>query len=350
MRNTKSLPLVVIATPVYNGAPFLAEAMKCVQEQTYPNLVHCVLDNASTDETASIIASYTAGQQVPIICSRNAQTIPIVENWNSVLRLVPRDARYFRLLPADDLMTSTCIEKMVGLGERWPDVGIIGCQEWLGERLVGDGLPTEIEVFDGRAILRGALLNKIHGSPPHLHCLYRIPARGLPDPFYLQQFKGAPVMSSDMDAAMSALSRSKFGFVHEPLVFTQIHSNSVTEKIVSPARMKLLADLQLIDRWGPSAFDTEKDYRMCRKRHLQFYYRHLLLWQVTRQSTLLKQHREWLRLASALPSTVDYVMAVAEWPGKRTAQYAARIAFHLGVSAQRQLCRALNCFLVKPLR
>jgi glycosyltransferase involved in cell wall biosynthesis len=329
MPTVKSLPLVVIATPVYNGAPFLAEAMKCVQEQTYPNLVHCVLDNASTDETASIIANYR-GKQVPIICARNEQTISIVKNWNSVLRLIPREARYFRVLCADDLMTSTCIEKMVSVGERSPEVGIIGCQEWLGQRRVGDGLPKETEVFDGRAILRGALLNRIHGSPPHSHCLYRVPARGVPDPFYLEEYYGAPVMSSDMDAVMSALSRGQLGFVHECLVFTRLHKNSQTEKIISPARMKLFADLQLIDRWGPKAFDSEKGYQMCRKRHLRFYYRHLLLLQATRQSALVKQHREWLRRASALPSPVDYAMAVAEWPWKRAAQYAARIAPHLG--------------------
>ena len=227
-------------------------------------------------------------------------------------------------------MTSTCIEKMVSVGERWPEVDIIGCQEWLGQRLVGDGLPKEIEVFDGRAILRGALLNRIDGSPPHSHCLYRIPARGLPDPFYLEEYYGVPVMSSDMDAAMSALSRSKFGFVHEPLVFTRLHSNSATEKIVSPTRMKLFADLQLVDRWGPTAFDSEKGYQMCRTRHLRFYYRHLLLLQATRQWALVKQHREWLRRASALPSAVDYAMAVAEWPWKRAARYAARIARQLG--------------------
>ena len=41
------LPTVAVVTPVYNGAKFLREAMLSVQAQTYPNLVHFVLDNAS---------------------------------------------------------------------------------------------------------------------------------------------------------------------------------------------------------------------------------------------------------------------------------------------------------------
>ena len=342
MPTVKPLPLVVIATPVYNGAPFLTEAMACVQEQTYQNLVHCILDNASGDETFSIIANHRNGR-VPVICRRNDQTIPMADNWNSVVRLIPRGASYFRLLPADDLMASTCIEKMVSVGERWPDVGIVGCQEWLGERLVGDGLPTDVEVFDGRTILRGALLNKLRGSPPHLHCLFRIPASGNPDPFYAREYNGAPLMSGDMDAAMGALSRKNFGFVHEPLVFTRLHSNSVTEQRVAPTRMKLLADLQLIDRWGPRAFDSEKEFQACRKRHLRFYYRHLLLWQITQQPALAKRHREWLRRASALPSTADYVMAIIEWLAKQTVLCAARRAASLGLSIPVRVLRRGFC-------
>lgn len=150
-------------------------------------------------------------------------------------------------------------------------------------------------------------------------------------------------MSGDMDAAMGALSRTNFGFVHEPLVFTRLHSNSVTEQRVAPTRMKLLADLQLIDRWGPRAFDSEKEFQACRKRHLRFYYRHLLLWQITQQPALAKRHREWLRRASALPSTADYVMAIIEWLAKQTVLSAARIAASLGLSIPVRVLRRGFC-------
>ncbi len=50
-----SQPPVAVVTPVLNGEEFLAETMDSVQAQTYPNLVHIVLDNASTDATAQIV-------------------------------------------------------------------------------------------------------------------------------------------------------------------------------------------------------------------------------------------------------------------------------------------------------
>src|ERR1700731_169502 len=57
MARTNDPPLVAITTPVYNGERYLGETMACVQAQTYPNLVHLVVDNASTDRSAEIIDS-----------------------------------------------------------------------------------------------------------------------------------------------------------------------------------------------------------------------------------------------------------------------------------------------------
>ena len=66
VQSQEKTPLVAILTPVYNWASFLAETMACVQAQTYPNLVHIVLDNASTDATPEIINRYSGGR-VPIL-------------------------------------------------------------------------------------------------------------------------------------------------------------------------------------------------------------------------------------------------------------------------------------------
>ena len=51
-------PLVAVITPVYNGAKHVEDALSAVQAQTYRPLVHCIVDNASTDATPDIIARY----------------------------------------------------------------------------------------------------------------------------------------------------------------------------------------------------------------------------------------------------------------------------------------------------
>lgn len=324
-------PLVAIATPVYNGAPFLAETMACVQAQTYPNIVHCVLDNASTDATPDIIARFADGR-VPLMVARNAKTLSMLDNWNAVLRLVPRKAAYFRILPADDLILSQGIEKMVAMGERHKDVDIIGCQEWANETLLGAELPRDRDVFDGRAIVRGSLLNAIHGFP-HLHCIYRKRPGPMPEAFYDTEFHGTRLLSIDMDAAMRVLCKSPYAYVHEPLVITRLHEASVTSTLATPNHLKMWSELQLIDRWGPQVFDSEAEYQKCRKRHLRFYYRYLLLWRARRQLTLLEQHLDWLAKASALPTPLDYARAVAEWPFLRLARVSRSLSVRFGLPA-----------------
>lgn len=53
MSNDKSLPLVSIVTPVYNGARFLPELIESVRAQTYPHIEHIVIDDGSSDGGAT---------------------------------------------------------------------------------------------------------------------------------------------------------------------------------------------------------------------------------------------------------------------------------------------------------
>lgn len=52
----KGRPLVSIVTCVYNGEATLQRAMDSVRKQTYPNIEYVVVNGASTDGTADIIA------------------------------------------------------------------------------------------------------------------------------------------------------------------------------------------------------------------------------------------------------------------------------------------------------
>ena len=305
-------PLVAIVTPVLNGDRFLAETMACVQAQTYPNLVHCLLDNASIDRTADIIAGQSGGR-VPIIAARNAKTLPMHENWNAALSLMPPSAAYFRVLPADDLMMPTCIEKMVTLGEHNLGVGVIGCQEYIDDRPIASGLPTDQTVFPGAMVVRESLRGRIRGFP-HAHCLFRRQPDESFDQFYTLEYYGTRILATDIDAVMRILSTSDYGCVQEPLVITRTHGNSVSSTDRGPNALQLWSDLQLIDAWGPRVFADAQEYKSCRRAHLLFYYRHLLLWKALGRRALLEQHRGWLARAAALPTPLDLIHAVVEWP------------------------------------
>ena len=75
-QTVEKLPLVAVITPVYNGGKYLLEIMNCAQTQSFPNLVHVVLDNASSDNTAEIISLFSTSK-VPVLAHRNPSTLPV---------------------------------------------------------------------------------------------------------------------------------------------------------------------------------------------------------------------------------------------------------------------------------
>ncbi len=55
-----SLPLVSVAVPTYNHAPFLTACLESVRAQTYPRLELLVVDDGSTDDTLAIAERFAA--------------------------------------------------------------------------------------------------------------------------------------------------------------------------------------------------------------------------------------------------------------------------------------------------
>ncbi len=225
MTNSQSpLPLVAIVTPVYNGGKYLADTMACVQALDYPRLVHVVLDNASTDSTPTIISNYLNGR-VPLLVARNDTTIPIIDNFNAALKLVPKEAKYFRLLCADDTMVPQAIARAVEVAERDPDIGIVGCQ-CRAATLRGATLPTDRNIFDGREVARGLLLSQndvLHGT----QVLVRRTKLDSKSAFYDTAFFGA----SDTDANFRICLEGKFGFVHEELATWRQHEFEICSSL-----------------------------------------------------------------------------------------------------------------------
>ena len=49
---------VTIFTTVYNGLPFLSEAIESTLNQTYEDFEYLIIDDCSTDDSVSFIKSY----------------------------------------------------------------------------------------------------------------------------------------------------------------------------------------------------------------------------------------------------------------------------------------------------
>lgn len=113
------LPLVSACIGSFNRAGYIRETIDSVLGQTYPNLEVVVVDDASTDGTADIVASY--GDRVRLIRrNENSGICPVTRNQAS------RAAKgeLIAYLDSDDAWFPTKIEKQVAFMQAHPAVPV----------------------------------------------------------------------------------------------------------------------------------------------------------------------------------------------------------------------------------
>ncbi|MEG4500020.1 glycosyltransferase [Microcoleus sp. F10-C6] len=116
------LPKVSICIPTYNGEAFIAETIKSALAQTYPNIELIISDDGSTDRTIAIAQSFQSQTSVDfrIILHRN---YGLSQNWNFCISQAK--GQYIKFLFQDDLLAPECIEKMVALAQKHPEIGMV---------------------------------------------------------------------------------------------------------------------------------------------------------------------------------------------------------------------------------
>ena len=296
-------PLVAICTPIYNGERYLDETMASVQAQTYGNCVHVVLDNCSTDGTADIIAKYKGGR-VPLITARNESLLPLYQNWNKCLTLMPAEAAYFRTLASDDTIEPTYTEKLVAVAERDSAIGVIACGVRVGSKIM-DRFPSG-ESFDGKSITRAYFHDDLDLLAPQVLFRRRRYDRAPGKFFDTDNFY------SDMDCVMQTMAEERVGYVHEVLAFTRVHEESQTTLISDKERVHCAEWLIWLATFGAKAMPAHEVADL-RRRFQRYYFRNMMRWKFfDHNEALVAKHNAKLAKISAQPTMSDYADAVAD--------------------------------------
>lgn len=301
--NRRAQPLVCVVTPVHNGQPYLAKTLACVQAQTFANLVHVVLDNASTDDTPEVIAAY-AGGRVPILTRRNSSLLPQMVNWNAAVAMTPPNARYVKILAADDLMRSDCITRLVAVAEDNPAVEFVTAVDVFDNRVKWGNLDQTRSAFDGREIARRLLLGELQWLPYH-HIFFRATRERLVNPFL-------PEIASDIDFVFQLLLQGQMGFVNAPLFYTRYHKSSVTAGAAADGGL-FYRPLTKLQRFGED-FMSPVEVQRRQRAHLFAILRHLAWWQATGRTELVTKNEQRLAQLGLMPRPIDYLIAIATWP------------------------------------
>lgn len=114
-------PLVTALLPVFNGARFIGEAIESVLGQTYARIEIIVIDDGSTDETATIAARYPA---VTLLQTPN-RGVSSARNTG----LEHAKGELIAYLDADDLWLPEKVGRQVEAALADPSLGYVLC--WL---------------------------------------------------------------------------------------------------------------------------------------------------------------------------------------------------------------------------
>ncbi|WP_236794542.1 glycosyltransferase [Amycolatopsis sp. GM8] len=99
-------PAVSVCVPAYQAERYLADTVSSVLSQTFADFELVVLDNASTDRTAEILAGFD-DPRLRVV--RNEHVLPLADNWNRAV--AETTAPLVKLLCADDLLHPRCLEQ-----------------------------------------------------------------------------------------------------------------------------------------------------------------------------------------------------------------------------------------------
>ena len=278
-----------VLTPVYNGEAYLSQCIESVLAQTYGRWEHILVDNASTDATGEILRTY-ARRDERLRVYTNDQHVAVVPNHNIAASRIAPGSKWCKFVSADDGLLPECLERMVGLGEAHPRVGLVSAYQLQGDKVGLAGLPYPSPVTAGRTIGRESLLgllNVFGGASAHLIRADFVRRR---EPFYDEAN-----LHSDVAACYDVLQTSDFGFVHQVLTYTRAHRGSVTFSVARRLNTYVLGHLKILTQYGP-VFLAPDEYTRVLQQRLDAYYTFLARALLTPEGReIWAYHRDGLR-------------------------------------------------------
>ena len=264
--NSNTKPMVSVLTPVYNGEKYLSECIESVLSQTYDNWEYVIVNNCSTDRTLDIAQDFQS-KDSRIRIHTNSDFLSLADNWNCAVKQISSESKYCKIIHADDWLFSNCLSEMVDLAEAYPTIGIVSSYVLEGNKIKGSGMPYPSSFMTGRDVCRLSLMNRIpyvFGSPTST--LIRSDLIRSRESLYNDSY----FQLLDQTACYDILRESDFGFVHQVLSHSRLHSESQTSA-ANKLNILLLELLVFLSEYGADFLTTEELSKRFQER-LSIYY------------------------------------------------------------------------------
>lgn len=106
---------------VYNGMPYLAEAVESIFSQSYKNFEFIIVDDASTDGTWGYLKSIKDRR---VILSKNDKNLGLAASLNRALK--KSRGKYIARMDADDVSLAKRLETQINFMNKNPSIDICG--------------------------------------------------------------------------------------------------------------------------------------------------------------------------------------------------------------------------------
>ncbi len=115
-----SQPLISIVTPIYNRESLIAETIRSVKEQTYPNWEMLIVDDGSTDNSWDLISEFSA-QDPRIKCFRRDR---LPKNANTCRNIGVQHSKgdFLLFLDSDDKLIPNTLEQRLVVAQAHPEL------------------------------------------------------------------------------------------------------------------------------------------------------------------------------------------------------------------------------------
>ena len=208
-------PRVSVVMAVYNASEFLREAVGSVLNQTYRNFELIVVDDASPDDSLSIVEGMS-DPRIRII--KHAKNVGAALSRNDALEAAKGDL--IAIMDADDVAAPSRLEKQVAFLDSHPDVGVVGCGVYnsidtTGAVLCTSFLPTDNETLQRTLMERWCFL---HPSITFRKSLYKVVGG------YRKPFEPA----EDHDLLLRMLEHSKAANLSECLMRYRVNPRGLS--------------------------------------------------------------------------------------------------------------------------
>lgn len=217
------MPAVSVILPVYNGMPYLPEAVDSILEQSLKDLELIVVDDGSTDDTAQ----YLKGRDDPRVTVLHQARSGQGAARNRALSRCR--SSFVALMDGDDVSMPHRLERQVEFLTRRPEVGAVGSRfAYLGpsgrsafspplpsdhERIFSDLLQLRHALCHGTMVVRTGLFRSIGG--------YRIAGCG-----------------EDWDVMLRLGERSKLANLDDVLYLYRLHDESTNARALHETRLR----------------------------------------------------------------------------------------------------------------